>query len=74
MCMTEFVAAPPPLTVHGSSSFLADVDRLLDPSGLVPYYLLCNEPDEEVIFILLMKTETSRYIIFLVVSKEVLYV
>ena len=39
--MTELVAAL--LTVHGSLSFLADVDHLLDPSGgvcLVP----CRSP------------------------------
>ena len=91
--MTELVAAL--LTVHGSLSFLADVDHLLDPSGgvvwLFPcrsptqshvrlsswyiYYLLCQEPAEEVIFSffwwrLPVEVETSRYIIFVVVSKE----
>jgi len=31
VCMTELVAAF--IVVHSSLSFLADVDRLLDPSG-----------------------------------------
>ena len=52
VCMTELVAAL--RTVHGPLCFLADVDRLLDPSGRsdkIPVDHQCIGPVYHIVFL-----------------------
>ena len=52
--MTELVLVAALLMVHGSLSFLADVDRLLDPSGgsvWLPVDHQCVNPVYRMIFL-----------------------